>query len=249
MSIEDLESLEDRYAWPRFKEWLDKGNWKYNRFRYPEQMTKINIDALPLPDQVKINLKEALASINFEHDGNMSRGPESWYFDLKYESRKYNMVNVKNYDAYYGLSLVMPYLIAFYRANEDQLYFHAVRAPEAEPKFKKDYRGRPGAKNWVYIIPDSEVIRVPDDIPWTNPDSLVDYCAQVKAIESGEPSKPEKYKDQVIDEMKHRLKVKLWDVPKAQAVSASTYLETQIRDRLSKITEWSKRWREGAVGE
>jgi len=152
----------EEIAWQKFKEWLDHGGWKYKRFRYSKKLSKIDFRDLGLTERQNIELKKAIGEIDFDHDGIMSRGPETWLFDLKYKTDFVyrTWVNQNSYDAYWTLKKEcgVNFLIVAYVHNEDELYFHGVRDPSEDPIPKRQWSYKD--KKWVYIMPEREYLLI-----------------------------------------------------------------------------------------
>jgi len=204
-TFKERESKEDRYAWTKFKQWLDKGKWKYKRFRYAKEISAMDISKLSMSDDQEIFLKKLLKTIDFDHDGIMTRGPETWFFDLKYKGnlRFKTWINEDDYKKYYALSEESgaPFLIIAYVHYEDKLYFHRVRGPDAEPKPKRFWDDKPaewGGQKWVYEMPENEYIPITGfNVPFEVPKTLIDYyilCLKIeeeyRAWRAKKPFKP-----------------------------------------------------------
>jgi len=198
------EDLEERYAWPKFRQWLKRGGWNYKRFRYPKDITDTEIDVLQISEEDKIKLKQMLKTIDFDHDGMINRGLDTWFFDLKYKNKsKYKtLVNEDSYKAYFELSraLDIPFILVVYVHEEDKLYFHRVRDPKLEPKPRRFWDKKPaerGGQKWVYDMPESEYWLVTGfSVPWKVPkNSLVEYYIWAMKVQEAYESwlKGEKY--------------------------------------------------------
>ena len=144
-----------------------------------------------------------LASIDFDHDGMMNRGIDTWFFDLKYKSKSHfkTWVNEDSYKAYFELSKIgIPFIIVAYVRSEGNLYFHRVRDPELEPKPRRfwDNRSRrSGGQKWVYEMPESEYQLITGfEVPWEPPkNSLTRYYTWAMRVEEAYQAwlKGEKY--------------------------------------------------------
>jgi len=259
-TFKEKEELEDKYAFPKFEQWLKKGKWGYRRFRYAKDITSIDIDKLPLSKQSKIHFKKILGRIDFDHDGIINRDSETWFFDLKYKKKKCWMtwVNQNSYQKYYELTekTNIPFILVVYVHEEDKLYFHRVRNPNLEPKPKKHYSQKDSKH--VYIMPQDEYFPITGfNVPWKPPKSVVDYHIQCLKIEElytawKENRKPRFHKDYASEviEMLKQGHPQLWKfVPKAEieypeGVSVSD--EDFLVDSLSSqwVTfPWKKLWK------
>jgi len=264
-TFKERESKEDRYAWTKFKQWLDKGEWKVKRFRYAKEISSLDINRLSLPEDQKIFFKGLLKSIDFDHDGIMSRGPETWFFDLKYKSKPSSktLVNEDDYKSYYELSEAcgVPFIIvAYVHFNEDgtlhdKLYFHRVRDPETEPKPRRFWDKRPaewGGQKWVYEMPETEYCLITGfDVPFERPKTLLDYyvfCRKIdeayKAWRDGRsftPRPDKMYREEILREMEQGYPgtwgKEPFEVPKWYTKEEKLELKEQIKRKKTFVIE------------
>ncbi len=253
MSTFKAREEKEEIAEAKFNQWLKKGNWVYHHFRYPKDLTLIEISD---PE-----IKKALKKVDFNHDGIMSRRVpqllEAYLFDLKYKSKAVNrnLVNVKDYDAYYTLSQVVPFLIVAYTQENDNLYFHRVRNPQKIPKPTVYYDDRPaeyGGEKWVYQIPEEEYCLISGfDIPFKTPKSMIDYIATCRQINAQfiawenktafTPRPLEEYRREIMEEWQEDRTSELWglntlNVPKASTQMLEELENYENKEKLKRLT-------------
>lgn len=218
----DRESLEDK-AWHAFNKWLNKGHWHYKRFRYPKDITDMDFSGFEPSLQHKI--KSALKKIDFEHDGIMHRGPEHYFFDLKFKSGmgSLGVVNIASYDAYWELQnrVELAFIVVFYIHSTNKLFFHMVENPE---NFKKeDWSPRVYRVNMNHKGASLDtIVEIDMSLKWKEPKSLIEYYIEARTLEGHKTTKKD-----IIKEMSEKVYVDPWslNVPLAKIKSVDHAIE------------------------
>jgi len=198
-------------------------------------------------------IKKALKKVDFKHDGIMARPYpepiETYLFDLKYKKEDFykNHVNVDDYEAYFSLRRIIPFLIVVYVIENDSLYFHRVRDPQKAPKPYKYWDNRPakyGGQKYVYQMPEEEYCLISGfDIPFEPPKSWLDYYAKCRMVneqfiawkeeKSFTPRSYEEYIIEIMKELKEGFP-RLWANPQLSPQDIPKAITEEIEERKKK---------------
>ena len=206
----EKEDLEYRYAWHKFKEWLEKGQWNYRYGRYPLELTNIDFKDPEIPRDLIWMLRMGLNKLPWKFDGIMDRAGDTWIWDLKYKrkARFKTWVDKASYRDYYRTTteLGIPFIIAAYVHEEDSLYFHRIRDPESKPS-PIEFRDRKGVP--VYEFPEAEYLLITGfDVPYEAPKTEVEKHAWSRKVEDlytafieNRPPPENNYNEQILKDM------------------------------------------------